>query len=323
MTDRSIERRKLDPAGWMADHVRTEGLESLTGRYYGLAAGIVADNADPENRGRCRIQIPSLGMLIPADVPIGYWALPCMPGLARGPEGGQMHGAFVPPEVGDQVWVAFEHGDTASPVYLGGWLPQAAAGPELTSAGAGKVRGIRTPAGHVLRFSDDGDDLHIILAKGDGAGALGGAFLTIDKEGSVQVMSESGSHLWLDAVGGAASLFNVDPATGASTSWVQLRVDEVQVGTASGALLSMQGGDVSLDAPGNITLSAGGKVWLNAATVCLGQGPVYEPAVRGMKFMQWALIHQHTSAAPGAPTAPGATPPPAPFKELSEVVSIG
>jgi hypothetical protein len=322
MFDLSDSRRKNDPAGYVMDAIHADGLENHANRYYGLYTGLVVDNKDEEKRGRCRIQVPALGMATEAEVPKGYWALPCWPGLAKG-AAGQMHGLFVPPEVGDAVWVMFEHGDQTVPVYLGGWLPKDAAGTALTASGEAFRKGFKTPAGHYLRFGDKPEDLHITLAKGDGSGVESGSVITLDKDGGILLMAESGTHLAIDAKNASVTIMNVDPDTNQVLAWLTLGKDKITLANQSGAMLALDGKAATLSAPGDATVMAGGKAWLNAGKVCLGAGPVFEPAVRGMKFLAWSMIHQHMCAAPGAPSTPGPTPPPMLYKELSEVVSIG
>lgn len=68
----------------------------------GIYRGFVVDRADPDGTGRVRVRLPALG-------DVAMWAPGCFPAGAVG----------VLPEVGDQVWVAFEAGDPSFPVWLG------------------------------------------------------------------------------------------------------------------------------------------------------------------------------------------------------------
>jgi uncharacterized protein involved in type VI secretion and phage assembly len=79
-------------------------------RYFGKYKASVADNADPENRGRLRLRIPS----ILGDTVISGWALPCAP---YGGSPGQ--GFFFIPEKDAGVWVEFEAGLLDYPVWVG------------------------------------------------------------------------------------------------------------------------------------------------------------------------------------------------------------
>lgn len=84
-------------------------LDKVEHRFYGKYRAFVADNADPENRGRLRLTIPSvLGNVVSG------WALPCAP------YGGHAdRGFFFIPEKKDGVWVEFESGLLEYPVWVG------------------------------------------------------------------------------------------------------------------------------------------------------------------------------------------------------------
>ena len=85
-------------------------MDRVDARFYGKHRAFVADNADPENRGRLRLQIPDvLGNNV-----ISGWALPCVP---YGGSAGQ--GFFFIPENNAGVWVEFEQGLLDYPVWVG------------------------------------------------------------------------------------------------------------------------------------------------------------------------------------------------------------
>lgn len=77
--------------------------------------GLVLDNQDPLNLGRCRIRIPSIhgdAQITPDMLP---WARP----IVVTPVGAGKGCSYIP-SLHDIVWVLFEGGDKDSPVYLGG-----------------------------------------------------------------------------------------------------------------------------------------------------------------------------------------------------------
>jgi hypothetical protein len=80
-------RRIRDPIGWLVGTVRDYGFEHVFKRYYGIYRAVVIDNADPDNRLRVRVQVPSIGHLSRDVVPENVWALPCMDGLSVGEAG--------------------------------------------------------------------------------------------------------------------------------------------------------------------------------------------------------------------------------------------
>lgn len=85
-------------------------LDKVEARFYGKYRAFVSDNADPENRGRLRLQIPDV---LGKDI-ISGWALPCAP---YGGSAGQ--GFFYIPETNAGVWVEFEGGDLDYPIWVG------------------------------------------------------------------------------------------------------------------------------------------------------------------------------------------------------------
>src|SRR5262245_40344391 len=94
----------------MNDDLLARLVERVEGRFYGKYRAFVVDNADPENRGRLRLQIPSV---LGNDVVSG-WALPCLPY-----GGAADQGFFFIPEKEACVWVEFEMGDLDYPVWVG------------------------------------------------------------------------------------------------------------------------------------------------------------------------------------------------------------
>src|SRR6185295_19835608 len=81
--------------GAVMEEVLTQLALEVQRRTYGKYRGIVADNDDPEKRGRVRVTVPSV-----LGGEVTGWALPCVPfgGLAD-------QGWFAIPEIEAQVWV--------------------------------------------------------------------------------------------------------------------------------------------------------------------------------------------------------------------------
>lgn len=84
---------------------------SATRGFDGIYAATVANNVDPEQRGRLILTIPDV---LPTS--LSTWADPCVP--LSGPTGPTM-GAYFIPLIGAGVWVMFQHGDLNRPVWLG------------------------------------------------------------------------------------------------------------------------------------------------------------------------------------------------------------
>ena len=76
-------------------------------RYYGLYRGKVVNNIDPLELNRLMIEVPTLPGLTAS------FAMPCSP------YGGFQVGLVFTPPIGADVWVEFENGDPATPVWVG------------------------------------------------------------------------------------------------------------------------------------------------------------------------------------------------------------
>lgn len=114
-------------------------IESLGSRHFGKYRGEVTQNEDPLNQGRIQVRVPAiLGDRL-------MWATPCVP--YAGPDIG-----FVAlPPVGAKVWVEFEQGDRAHPVWVGGyWDPD-----QLPSEVTPQMVLLKTP-GATVRIKNDG-----------------------------------------------------------------------------------------------------------------------------------------------------------------------
>lgn len=114
-----------------------------TSRINGVVAGLVTDNHDPEGRARVKVKFPSM-----ADHAESDWAkvVSLMAGKDRG--------AVFLPEPGDEVLVAFEHGDIQHPYILGGLWNAEDPPPETNSDGKNNIRKIKSRSGHEITLDD-------------------------------------------------------------------------------------------------------------------------------------------------------------------------
>jgi uncharacterized protein involved in type VI secretion and phage assembly len=128
-------------------------IRRVDGRYWGKYRGTVIDNNDPNNLGRVTAQVPQLL----ADTTLG-WALPAFPygGIAE-------QGFFAVPDIGAGVWIEFEGGDLAYPIWTGTWYSTGAV-PESAKP-AQKVW--KTQSGHKLVLDDDAGSLTITDSNGN------------------------------------------------------------------------------------------------------------------------------------------------------------
>lgn len=111
------------------------------GKFYGVAVGKVINPLDPLALGRVQVQLPFIDSL-----DLSPWA------RVASPMAGIAHGTYFIPNLGDEVLVAFEHGDVNAP-YVIGSLWNAMAPPPLPSP-VPQVRMIRTLVGNTIMFSE-------------------------------------------------------------------------------------------------------------------------------------------------------------------------
>lgn len=289
----SPRQAQSDPIGWLLRAVRDWGFEKIFKRYYGIYRGIVVDTADPEKRGRCRIQVPAVGHRTTADMNDNVWALPCQDGLASGPMSGQMHGSFHPPNVDDRVWVCFEGGRPEFPVYMGGWLTKNNfEGTELIED-EGRIKGIRTATGHFIQLNDVDEELSITIAKGDGSGAPSGTVISMTKDEEIVIGTANKNQIHLSET--QTNLFAPDGSN------LQMGDGLCQLMDANGNAFGLVDGKFQVTASG-ATLAAD-KITLKG-NVDLGPGPVYQPAMLGQQFQLLYATHIHTVTFPGSPNSP-------------------
>jgi uncharacterized protein involved in type VI secretion and phage assembly len=143
----------------------TQQQDREAGRIHGVVTGIVADLRDPDNLGRVKVLFPWLAEQREDTVHIegqedrahSYWAR--MATLMAG----KQRGTFFVPDPGDEVLVAFEHGQVDRPVIIGMlWNKDDAPPTAMDGDGKNNLRVIHSRSGHKIVL-DDSDDKPSIL----------------------------------------------------------------------------------------------------------------------------------------------------------------
>ena len=120
------------------------------GQVHEVVIGLVTNNQDPEGMGRVKVTFPWLSSDDESN-----WA------RVAAPMAGNNRGTYFLPEVGDEVLVAFDHGDVRLPYVLGALWNGQDAPPRDNSDGKNTERVIRSRAGHELVFNDDSQGAHV------------------------------------------------------------------------------------------------------------------------------------------------------------------
>ena len=123
--------------------------------FAGLYAGVVTAVEDTSFRGRVQVAVPSVFGSDATDAAV--WARPCFPA-----------GQFSVPDTGDRVWVAFEDGNPAAPVWLGIWYPPSAV-PGDAQVSPPRRRLLRSVGGHQILFDDTSGAARVVVVHSGGA----------------------------------------------------------------------------------------------------------------------------------------------------------
>lgn len=171
----------------------------------GVQVAVVTQNDDPDGLGRVRVRYPELG-----EDTEGWWARIASPGS------GKDRGLLMTPLVGDEVLVAFEHGDVRRPLVLGAlWNGEDTPGELVQTDGSFRLRsaetiGLKADKTMTLEAEDElsvkvGDATAVmkkdgtVEAKGKNVTVKGSGSVTIESSGSMTI--KAGASLSIEASG--------------------------------------------------------------------------------------------------------------------------
>ena len=109
-------------------------------KFFAKYRGVVRDNADPDQRGRVKLVVSDV-----YDNQETGWAEPCVPYAGNGV------GLFAVPPVGANVWVEFERGEIAHPIWSGCFWAQGEApiNPEISNPAIPGTKVFKTDVGTI------------------------------------------------------------------------------------------------------------------------------------------------------------------------------
>ncbi len=152
------------------------GINAGPQRYYGKYRGTVLTNIDPMQIGRVIAQVPDVLGETPSS-----WAMPCVPAA------GIQAGCFIVPPIGSQVWIEFEQGNPAYPIWTGGFWGVVAAVPVLATSSPAIPPGQNT----VLQTTGQNS---LILSDAPQSPTTGGIILK-GASGAIIVVNETGIYI--------------------------------------------------------------------------------------------------------------------------------
>ncbi|WP_205833095.1 phage baseplate assembly protein V [Azohydromonas caseinilytica] len=139
------------------EHLVVELAAQARSRFWGKYRGIVQDVDDPEGLARLRAYVPEV-----LDTEVSPWALPCVP--YAGPD----QGLHAVPPVGAGVWIEFEAGDPARPVWVGAWWSRdEPPANEQGSAPRPPHKTLKSASGLMLALDDDAHTATLSDARGN------------------------------------------------------------------------------------------------------------------------------------------------------------
>ncbi len=210
--------------GLLSEQLHSQGRPET---WPGLVVGLVTNADDPKKWGRVKLKFPWM-----TDDSESNWAR--VMGIGAGPE----TGLFVLPEVGDEVLVAFAHGDFNQPYVLGGlWNGKDELPAEAANAPSGEMPKVRT--WHAR------------------SGARIAIYDTSDKK--IEIVTADGRSIVLDDQNKTITL---------KTSGVTLELKDSAISIESQSEVSLKAqSNLKIEASGNLDLKAGGQLNIKGAMV--------------------------------------------------------
>jgi len=270
--------------------------------YVGLYEAKVVDTKDPLNRRRLKVRIHVLhkdALTGLADTALP-WARPCFP--YTGPQSGD-DGV---PEIGAEIWVAFKHGKSKFPVWLGGYYPTGEGPPELAAAQSGAI-----PKGYFRKTAGGWFyGVNEVTKVGKISSPTGYEMSLDETTQKATLTTKAGYKTELDE---AAQKVSMETPDGSKVE-IDQASQKITIETVTGNKLELDG------ASGESLLKGIAKAVLDAVSIELGSGAT-EPAVLGTALMGWLPSHTHNVTMIGAPTGPMVPPvPPIPVLSTSVLV---
>jgi uncharacterized protein involved in type VI secretion and phage assembly len=202
-------------------------------RFYGVVTGHVTSLLDPMGLGRVQLELPFLD-----DGDTSPWARIAVP------MSGVFSGAAFLPQVGDEVLVAFEHGDTNVPYVIGSLWNGFAPPPPNVPVPDSPVRTsytIRTATGNQVLITEEPPSVQILSP-------LAGQAITMSKTGTVVMSANSAQIVVGDSV--------------ITVSAMGVNISGPSITLAATTSLRLKAPEINIAAEGDCTIT-GGMVIIN------------------------------------------------------------
>ena len=132
--------------------LQTKDTDRVAGSVPGVVVGVVTNTKDPDTLGRIKVKFPWL-----SDKDESNWA------RVASPMAGKERGFFFPPEVNDEVLIAFDHDDINYPYVMGYLWNGKDKPPETNADGKNHKRLIKSRSGHLIELNDEDGKEQIVI----------------------------------------------------------------------------------------------------------------------------------------------------------------
>ena len=165
------------------EQLMVELTQEVRERHFGKYRGTVESVDDTDQLGRVTAKVPS----VYGDV-TSPWALPAFPFAGPG------YGVIFLPKQGDGVWIEFEGGNPARPIWTGFWCARN----ELVTGAEREKRVLVTPEGLEVVLDDASKELKLIHPDGPTLTIAAGE-ITLDAGATIKITD---SEIKVEAGGG-------------------------------------------------------------------------------------------------------------------------
>lgn len=196
----------------------------------GVAVAVVADNLDLTGLGRVKLRLPWLPGVEP-------WARIASAGA------GKNWGTYFIPQIGDEVLVAFQHGDVRDAYVVGSLWSPTARPPAATPIDPQQRRAIRTPSGHEIELHEAKQSVTVKTATGQTVTMTPEKIEVVTTGGTAKVLLETSGSVTVTAavkIELKAPSITLDGATVDVKGSATVKVD-------AGAVCEIKGGLVKIN----------------------------------------------------------------------------
>lgn len=233
------------------------------GRIMSIVPGTVTNNKDPEKMGRIKVRLPWHDEDQESD---WAWMVTLMAGKNKGT-------CFLPDQ-GDQVAVAFDHGDIDYPYVLGCIWDGENKPPVSNDDGKNNIKKIVSRSGHEIIFDDNSEQKKEkveIHSKG------GHIILLDDASGSekIEIKDKSGNGLVMDSSKNEIAISSGSKITIKNDAGCSINIDSAKVtisspgefAISSQSKLSLKAPIIEIDASGAANIKSGGLLKIQGTLV--------------------------------------------------------